>query len=128
MTDQPRVPAGLPGGGRFAPVACASAYAVLDALAARAEDGLPPGWTRDPDYPARILLPDPGRCPHGSFPSYAARNCCRPTAAGVLPLTGPGTCGQPTADGSRCTRRTTRTDRHGHPACHQHGGTTTAVA
>ena len=41
VLDQPRVPAGQPGGGRFAgkaaPSACSTVYALLDALAETAE-------------------------------------------------------------------------------------------
>jgi hypothetical protein len=35
---------------------------------------------QDPANPYRTILPDPGRCPHGSFPRYAAANCCAPGA------------------------------------------------
>ncbi|WP_456567624.1 hypothetical protein [Blastococcus sp. SYSU D00695] len=40
------------------------------------DEDLPAGWRRDPSNPRRVQLPDQGRCPHGSFPRYAARNCC----------------------------------------------------
>lgn len=71
------------------------------------------------------------RCEHGSFARWAARNCCAPHSrllvrSGDLTLTPPDGAGQPcagrTAAGASCTRRTHRTDRHGRPACHDHGG------
>jgi hypothetical protein len=40
------------------------------------EEGLLPAAT-DPVNPQRTIL-GIRRCPHGSFPRYAAANCCRP--------------------------------------------------
>jgi hypothetical protein len=41
------------------------------------EEGLLPAAT-DPVNPQRTILLGIRRCPHGSFPRYAAANCCRP--------------------------------------------------
>jgi hypothetical protein len=41
------------------------------------EEGLLPAST-DPVNPQRTILLGIRRCPHGSFPRYAAANCCRP--------------------------------------------------
>lgn len=114
---QPRIPAGAPGGGRFAPAACRTAYAVLDALAATLDSEVQP----DPGG-HRIEVPAP-RCAHGHFARWASRNCCAPTAAPAGgPAGGAAGCEGSTATGEQCTRRTTRRDRTGRPACHLHGG------
>ncbi len=136
-----RVPAGLPGGGRFAPKACAGAYAALDALGVAVDltcdvDGspLPAGWTRDPHNPNRIhIAPLVPPCPHGFISPWGIASCrgCHPAAgtpAGAAVGGDPDTCRGHKVDGSPCTRRTSRRDRRGRPACHDHGGhPTTAV-
>lgn len=118
-----RVPAGAPGGGRFAPGACRHAYAVLDALAAAAApdpEPAPVGTRVEVDAP---------RCVHGSFARWAVRNCCAtlPAPAAASPAVGGDAvpCTGRREDGDRCTRRTTRRDRTGRAACHQHGGRAT---
>jgi hypothetical protein len=65
--SQPRVPAGSPGGGRFATAECPRVYALLDTLAPEPEE--------DPHKPWRVAVPA-ARCPHGHFARWAARNCC----------------------------------------------------
>lgn len=111
-----RVPAGAPGGGQFAPKACRAAYAALDELAHRAADPAPGS--------NRVVL-EVARCPHGSFARWAARNCC----ADVLPAAGGGArCTGSRRDGARCTRPTLLLDPAGRPACHHHGGRSTAAA
>lgn len=117
--SQPRVPAGAPGGGRFAPRACRTAYAILDALAAQS-DFVPA------DEPAgNVTVLHVVRCPHGSFPRYAAANCCRPagSAAPDAPavLSDAQPCTGTRANGDPCGQRTTYRFR-GRPACHHHGG------
>lgn len=110
--EQPRVPAGSSGGGRFASQACPRVYALLDTLAPE-------------ERSTRVDVPAP-RCPHGHFVRWAARNCCGSEVGvdagdGALPCTGR------TNAGVTCGRRTTRR-RHGRPACHSHGGLPAATA
>lgn len=113
LAEQPRVPAGQEGGGRFASTACPRVYALLDALA------------DEPQRSTRVAIAAP-RCPHGHFARWAARNCCGGEVAVLVGA--PGSAGEAapctgrTNAGDACTRRTTRTDRHGRPACHDHGG------
>lgn len=74
---QERVPAGQPGGGRFASTACPAVYALLDTLA-------PPVLRPDPDRPQHTAVDAP-MCPHGHFarwalaldPKTGAPNCRR---------------------------------------------------
>lgn len=107
--DQPRVPAGVPGAGQFASKACPAVYALLDTLvlddvAREVTDG----------RSSFVPVPAP-RCPHGHFARWAARHCRHCTTAPLTLADGDShPCGAATADGSACTRRTTRT------ACHQH--------
>ena len=91
--DQPRVPAGQAGGGRFAakpaPSACATVYALLDGLAAQVE---PRAGEVIYDDGVRVSFYAP-RCPHGHFRRWAdavapgckvQRNCrrCHPPRRG----------------------------------------------
>jgi hypothetical protein len=141
---QPRVPAGLPGGGRFAPAACAHVYGLLDALAREPEYAIArvaswadiaaaksPAWSVSPaDGPARVVVePLVAPCPHGHVAPWSIRDC-RPCAGADAPtaLGDARPCRGRKAGGDRCTRRTTRRDRHGEPACHDHGGRTAAAA
>lgn len=118
VAERARVPAGVPGGGRFAPEACRTAYLALDALAARAAE--PPAGGN------RILVPAP-RCPHGSFARWAARNCCATDGLAIVGGQSALPCTGSRRDGSRCTRTTTLR-AHGKPACHDHGGHQSAAA
>ncbi len=62
VIDQPRVPAGREGGGRFATKACPAVYALLDTLAPQEQEQRPEGgWA----------VPAP-KCPHGHFARWAA--------------------------------------------------------
>lgn len=57
--------------GRFATGECPSTYRrIVEAFS-------PAGSHTDPANPQRTVLAVE-RCPHGSFPRYAARNCCKP--------------------------------------------------
>lgn len=116
---QPRVPAGAPGGGRYAPKACRAAYEALDRLAHQVAEPVAPE-----ERSSFIAVPAP-RCPHGSFARWAARNCCatRPDAT-VTALGDAHPCTGARTDGGPCSRTTTRRDRTGRPACHDHGGLT----
>lgn len=74
---QPRVPAGHPGGGRFATAECPRVYAMLDTLT-------PPEPRADPGRPQHTVVPAP-KCPHGHYtrwalgsdPKTGAPNCAR---------------------------------------------------
>lgn len=79
---QPRVPAGTPGGGRFASTACPRVYALLDASGPDPDPvrqlfpGLPSSVVGVSGSTSRVVVPTT-RCPHGSFTGWAVRNCCR---------------------------------------------------
>lgn len=68
-TDQRRTP-----DGRFATGECPSTYRRI--VAAFTPGPAVDGSFTDPANPQRTALAVT-KCPHGSFPRYAARNCCR---------------------------------------------------
>jgi hypothetical protein len=69
VLDQPRVPAGEEGGGRFATKACPQVYALLDTLA--------PQEPEREGVSGRYYRVEAPRCPHGHFARWAVHHCKR---------------------------------------------------
>jgi hypothetical protein len=67
---QPRVPAGKPGGGRFAPI---------PATLLRDVPPIPTPVADVPDERPNFTAVPVARCSHGSFVRWARRNCCAGT-------------------------------------------------